>query len=249
MADKPESEELKAARERWDKASRSMTAKKVPLRERRKRLRKFREQYGITLAELGNVAQVSESMLAQFESGEGNLSVDDWARIVLAMRSLLADADAKRSAEISTAGQTTTEPSAPALDEDALSDKWMWSFLTSLGAVSAEDQHQVERAREKAELNGLLSTEMAEIEKGTDAALKQAEAQLLKPGNSSILLEGWKQLWLAMLEHHRQLTALTGKGNVFLPQNVEQVREELKKRVTELGEELHELRKKEEEKR
>src|SRR5260370_29846369 len=59
----------------------------ISLRERRRYVRQFREQVGMTLREFGSLARISHPMLSQFETGEGshNLSEEAWARLLDAM--------------------------------------------------------------------------------------------------------------------------------------------------------------------
>src|SRR6185437_8861500 len=91
-------------------------AKTVPLHKRRKLLRAFRKQYGITLAELGKVAGVSQPMLSQFERDDRDLSAQAWTRVLGAMARLLTEANAKRAAEIAKAGQTAAKLGATGPD-------------------------------------------------------------------------------------------------------------------------------------
>jgi transcriptional regulator with XRE-family HTH domain len=84
----------------------SGTGGKVSLRERRKLLRDFRRQYGITLDDLGKKAELSKAMLSRFEAGNRDLSAEAWTRVLDAMGKLLVEDDAKRKAEIAKAEQT-----------------------------------------------------------------------------------------------------------------------------------------------
>jgi len=78
-------------------------AKRIPLRERRKLLHAFRKEYGITLVELGTIADVSHPMLSQFERGQRDLSSDSWARVLRAMNKLLKEDEEKRKTQMSKA--------------------------------------------------------------------------------------------------------------------------------------------------
>lgn len=73
----------------------------IPLRERRKLIRDFREQIGLTLREFGKMAEISHPMLSQFETGEGghNLSDDAWKRVLKAVEVAQAENAWKPGAE------------------------------------------------------------------------------------------------------------------------------------------------------
>jgi transcriptional regulator with XRE-family HTH domain len=59
----------------------------IPLRERRKLVRDFRENLELSLREFGRLAGISHPMLSQFETGEGghNLSKEAWKRVLRAV--------------------------------------------------------------------------------------------------------------------------------------------------------------------
>jgi len=81
--------------------------KKVTLRDRRKLLRVFRKQYRVTLTELGELSDVSQPMLSQFERGDRDLSPEAWARVLVAIGKLVA-VD-KRLVDIAKAGKTAAK--------------------------------------------------------------------------------------------------------------------------------------------
>lgn len=58
-----------------------MAEKNIPIRERRKMVREFREEMNWTLNDLAVLTQLSFSMIAKFENGTRNLSDDAWRRI------------------------------------------------------------------------------------------------------------------------------------------------------------------------
>lgn len=62
--------------------------KTVPLGQRRKMLRTFRKQYGVTLVEFGQLCNISNPMLSQFENGDRNLSAEAWTRVATAMQEI-----------------------------------------------------------------------------------------------------------------------------------------------------------------
>jgi transcriptional regulator with XRE-family HTH domain len=82
---------------------------KVPVHRRRKLLRAFRKQYGITLTEFGKVAGLSNPMLSQFENRARVLSDEAWSRVLAAMSKLLSEDEAKRKRELAKAEQTATK--------------------------------------------------------------------------------------------------------------------------------------------
>src|SRR5437016_11236513 len=91
------------------------TERVVPLSQRRKLLRKFREQYDITMIEFGKRAGLSQAVLSQFENGVRNLSPEAWARVLAAMSDLITEDDARRLAEIEQAKKTAAKLGAPKL--------------------------------------------------------------------------------------------------------------------------------------
>jgi transcriptional regulator with XRE-family HTH domain len=87
--------------------------KTIPLGQRRKLLRRFREQYGITLDEFGPLAELSTPMLSQFENGGRDLSPEAWTRVLAAMSNLITEDNTRRFAEIEKAKQTAEKLGAP----------------------------------------------------------------------------------------------------------------------------------------
>jgi transcriptional regulator with XRE-family HTH domain len=65
--------------------------KKLTLQERRDLVREFRKRTGCTLVELGELADVSNPMLSQFETGARNLSEKAWERVLDAMKAARKD--------------------------------------------------------------------------------------------------------------------------------------------------------------
>ena len=59
-----------------------MSDKKLSLRDRRRLLRAFRKQTGLTLVELGKLSGLSNPMLSQFENGNVNLSAEAASRLL-----------------------------------------------------------------------------------------------------------------------------------------------------------------------
>jgi predicted transcriptional regulator len=78
----------------------SVTRERLPVGERRELFREVRKTCDVTLAQLGEMADVSYPMLSLFESGERDLSAEAWGRVADAMEKLLIEANKKRDAEI-----------------------------------------------------------------------------------------------------------------------------------------------------
>lgn len=74
--------------------------KKLPMGQRRRLLRTFRKQFGITLDELRKGTGLSKAMLSRFEAGNRNLSEKAWDRVFARVSSLTSKVDARRLAEI-----------------------------------------------------------------------------------------------------------------------------------------------------
>ncbi len=68
-----------------------MSDKKLPLRDRRRLLRTFRKQTGLTLVELGKLSELSNPMLSQFENGKVNLSAEASARLLVVIGDVAAN--------------------------------------------------------------------------------------------------------------------------------------------------------------
>lgn len=88
-------------------------AKIVSLGQRRKLLRTFRKQFGITLDDLGELAGLSKAMLSRFESGKRDLSADAWSHLLEKISELVSEGQgnltwdpARRLAGIAKARQT-----------------------------------------------------------------------------------------------------------------------------------------------
>lgn len=85
------------------------TTKTVPLAQRRQQLRKFRKEYGITLANFGKLAGVSQPMLSRFERGRRDLSPEAWTRVLQTMGKLLDEDEKRRRAKRAKAEQTAAK--------------------------------------------------------------------------------------------------------------------------------------------
>lgn len=91
-------------------------AKIVSLGQRRKLLRTFRKQFGITLDDLGELAGLSKAMLSRFESGNRDLSADAWSYLLEKISELVSEGrgnltwdPAKRAAGVAKARQTAAK--------------------------------------------------------------------------------------------------------------------------------------------
>lgn len=88
----------------------------VSLGQRRKLLRTFRKQFGITLDDLGDLAGLSKAMLSRFEAGKRDLSADAWSHLLEKISELVSEGQgnlrwdpAKRLAGIAKARQTAAK--------------------------------------------------------------------------------------------------------------------------------------------
>jgi transcriptional regulator with XRE-family HTH domain len=96
------------------------TMKRFSLRERRKALRKFREQAGLSLEEVAKRADLSKSMVSKFELGHRDLSPDAFGRLQKVVTKALAqhkislrrkeDAEKRNAAETAKTAQTFGVP-------------------------------------------------------------------------------------------------------------------------------------------
>lgn len=93
-----------------------MSEKKPPLRDRRRLVRTFRKQTGLTLVDLGKLAELSNPMLSQFENGKVNLSDESWKRLCDAMEKFLLTANENYKAEIAKAKETAAKLSPEACE-------------------------------------------------------------------------------------------------------------------------------------
>jgi len=162
----------------------------VPLAQRRKLLRKFREQYDITLTEFGKHARLSHPMLSQFERGDRDLSPEAWARVLAAMSSLLAEDNGKRLAEIAEAEETAAK----------------------LGVVA-----KINLVRKLRDLSGLTQAEVADLVRISDSKLSLYEDGLveLTEDEKNRLVRVLHKVnptgWLSQMNSHAAIEEL-GKG-------------------------------------
>lgn len=218
----------------------------VPLPERRTLLRAFRKQFGITLVELGNLADISHPMLSQFERGDRDLSSEAWARVLQAMGKLLREDEERRGEDRAKARETGAKlgvnilPFLGPLIGPAISDNPL-----ILGIFKTDEEfakEKAELAKEGADLQA-ESARLPEVGKVSAEIWRQAidvEANDIAKDPVAIrkLLEVHVEL-RARVERHNQKTAeLNAQGYVLLPRAVEQERDQLKVRVAEWEQEL-----------
>jgi transcriptional regulator with XRE-family HTH domain len=100
----------------------SETAREMPLGEKRKLLRDFREHADMTLTALGKRAKLSHPMLSQFETGERDLSEESWDRVLDVMQEVLLAKQVQMDAGLAKAKEIAAklgarDPGAEALAE------------------------------------------------------------------------------------------------------------------------------------
>jgi transcriptional regulator with XRE-family HTH domain len=93
-----------------------MPETKVPLRERRKLVRSFRKQTGLTLKALGELAGLSFAMIAKFENGTRDLSEASWTRLREAMDNFAHTATENYKERIDAAKETVARLSPEAVE-------------------------------------------------------------------------------------------------------------------------------------
>lgn len=170
----------------------------VPLSKRRKLLRTFRKQYGITLDELGDLTDLSKSMLSLFDNGERDLSSEAWTRVLTAMSNLIADDNAKRLAEIAKAKETATKLGAFGVPGDVL------EHLLKSDEQFAKEQAEIDAERIRLEEQGKLSDQILSEQK--DNALAYILA------NPETVLQMYVEKDRRIAELEEELRALKSKG-------------------------------------
>ncbi len=118
-------------------AKQAEKTKTIPLRERRKLVREFREQTNLGLTELASIAGLSQPMLSQFENGVRNLSEEAWARVLAAMEKFLLTANENYKAEIAKAEETAAKLGVSGLLR-AQTEPELDGILSSMPAGKAE---------------------------------------------------------------------------------------------------------------
>lgn len=197
----------------------------VPLRERRKLLRAFRKLYGITLVELGKLADLSNPMLSQFERGIRDLSPEAWTRVLAAMAKLLEEDENRRSQERAKAAEIAAKLGAVPNNFSS----WALEFVSGPRRKQVELETEKIRQQDVANLRQLVIT-------GVDEHLAELEAEATKPENVPALFRAWKDLMATTQAHNARMADLTAQGYVILPQSVELERDDLKARVAQLEE-------------
>jgi hypothetical protein len=143
------------------------------------------------------------------------------------MGNLLVEDEAKRKAERAKAEATTATLG-------------VWGMYKSPEEI-AEMQRDLDRSRESEKLHGLIAEAWSQEIKGREKTITKAELWQ----EHKDLMEEHDRVVRKVQEQNDYFADLTAKGYVILPQSVEQERDELKKRVTELEEEIRALRERE----
>jgi transcriptional regulator with XRE-family HTH domain len=167
--------------------------KRFSLKERREALRRFRKQARLSLKALGAMANVSESMLSKFESGDRDLSPDAFARVQEAITDVLSE---KRATEKLAALRT-----APAV-------KRLGVPLSSIGQVLSVPGPSPEQAM-MIDTNLAIGRRLAELEKrgltsGLVNTVEKRVAEKLqdiaerKLSHTELITELW--MWIVELE-------------------------------------------------
>lgn len=210
----------------------------VPLRKRRRLLRAFREQYGLTLIEFGELTGLSFSMLSQFERGDRDLSSEAWMRVLAAIQKVLIEDNARRKQEREKAAETAAKLGVPTLlSTDILtfpslvpleSDEGIAKEKTSLDAqmlhLSAVDK-----------INSELGCQLTALEADLIAA---EEKRLTKnPAALRKFIRDHVDLATSVEKRHQEIVELESKGYVILPKAVEEERDQLKAEVAALKQE------------
>jgi transcriptional regulator with XRE-family HTH domain len=216
-------------------------SKEVPLHSKRRLLRKFREQYGITLVELGKLAGISQPMLSQFESGDRNLSPDAWADVLIAIGKLLEEYEAKRNEQFLKAKETAAK----------LTNSPLPSFIPPLMAEALlsptpETQEQIEtRAEFFSEVEQVANDIAAGLATLDPHEWDRYKALLAEPPNADNAEKFRQALSEALVAIERTNAAIADlhqKGYVILPASVEQERDQLRQRVAALEAEIRDLK-------
>ena len=111
-----------------------------PLEERRKAIRKFREELGLSQAELASLAGIGQAMLSRFERGQRDLSQQAMGRIEDAIVKALSQRD--RSAQAAKAELVNTWGTK----DDPLSNLRLLAAMYRV-EIPAEDQGRETRER------------------------------------------------------------------------------------------------------
>lgn len=189
--------------------------------DKRKLLRAFRKQYGLTLTELGKVAGVSQPMLSQFERGDRDLSPEAWERVHQAIGNLLREDAERRRAERDKAVETATK---------------LFNVPDGLSFNVFKTQEQSDREWADAHAASVRLQEIAPI---AEELQRVEEEKLAKdPAARRKLLQAHIDLRASVDANNRKIAELDAQGYVMMPKAVEEERDQLKARVAELEQEL-----------
>jgi len=155
-------------------------------------LKKFRQDFGVSLAELAGEAKLSEAMLSRFEAGNRKLSPEAWTRVLAAIQKLLAEEgarrkedDARRKREREKAVQTTA-----ALFTGVLGFPVTPGFAELFTSFSPEVEREIEKEGARIAKSAELVDNLLVVEKS------KALRQLKNPRFAKQLLE----LYFALIE-------------------------------------------------
>jgi transcriptional regulator with XRE-family HTH domain len=219
-------------------ANEPKSAKAVSLRQRRKLLHKFRDQYGITLVELGKLANVSQPMLSQFERGRRDLSTKSWAQVLLAMTKLLKEDEDRRKQQRSEAAKTAAKLGVTDPVQEVIRGTHEMAMDLSFG---------LQKKNLLAELYREALDLLQQVFQDLDQTLKVM--LLKKPDLARKLLGYTAELKRSIDAHNQRFADLAAQGYVMLPQSLEQERDQLRLRVSELEKEVRALKDDQEEQR
>jgi transcriptional regulator with XRE-family HTH domain len=200
-------------------------SEKATLEQRRKILRRFREQVDLSLDALASRAGLSKSMLSKFELGHRDLSREAWGRVIVAMGEILSKGEEQRSKE--RAKRDEAEAKRQKALDGLFSALGMHPLPFTFRADEETKQKLAEldaekiRLSETSELFGELGREAAILEKPSPEEIKKC---------SRAKLEKWvKFLADQAAEANAYVADRTAKGYKLLHVSVEWERDRLLK--------------------
>jgi transcriptional regulator with XRE-family HTH domain len=211
----------------------------VPLRKRRRLLHAFREQYGLTLTELGELTGLSFSMLSKFERGGRDLSSEAWIRVLAGIQKVLSEDDARRKQEREIAAETATKLGVPTF--------FSTDILAFPGWVPFEDDEEITKQKAVLEADSLRLSALGKINSRIGCELTALDVQQIAaeekrlredPAALRKFIRDFVDLAASVEKRHQEIAALDAKGYVILPKAVEEERDQLKAEVAALKQDL-----------